>query len=45
MAGAALLGVTAEGAGVTGVVGAWDDEEEEEPSRGAPAEEGVAAAD
>lgn len=42
--GAALLGVTAEAAGVTGVVGAWE-EEEEEPSLGAVPEEGVAAAD
>lgn len=45
VAGAPLLGVTAEAAGVTGVVGAWEEEEEEEPSRGAPPEEGVAAAD
>lgn len=44
VAGAPLLGVTAKVAGVTGVVGAWE-EEEEEPSRGAPPEEGVAAAD
>lgn len=43
VAGVPLLGVTAEAAGVTGVVGAW--EEEDEPSRGAPPEEGVAAAD
>lgn len=40
--GATVVGETAEAAGVTGVVGAW---EEEELDLGAPPDEGVAAAD
>lgn len=40
MGEATLLGETAEAAGVTGVVGAWD-----ELILGAPPDEGVAAAD